>query len=369
MTQMVAGNKIPLYRQLATTMMQRIRTSDYRPGETLPSIRSISNEFNVSINVVQRAIRELERDGIVLTQHGKEIRVTDTVRAEKAAIVFGMIHPYAGGMAFGRDVLYYAGQTFSSRNNLLFTVSSGGDAARERHLARHLVNNGARGLLIWPVESDSNADFFDAFARRTPTVLIDRMLVGSTLPAVTHNTYAAGRDVCEEFFVRARRERLLVLMDDLDISPYESLLRGVRDRAKELGRFTDLTTVQLPLSEVIGQINQCDFSQVDQYASYIERLIRDSGYDAMFCYQDDFLDYVLIETGVIDRFPGLKLGCTRSAGINTRSRKFVEANPVGWAIDHIGAISLAADRLQEWVLTKQRFNESVQLELKRNPAC
>ncbi|MFA9479533.1 GntR family transcriptional regulator [Phycisphaerales bacterium AB-hyl4] len=369
MAQIVQGNKVPLYRQVASRIMQRIRTGDYKPGDALPSIRSISSEFKVSINVVQRALRELESKGMVVTQHGKQVLVADTARGKRAAIVFGMIHPYSGGLAFGRDVLYFAGQTFSDRSNLLFTVSSEGNAARERELAEHLVANGVRGLIVWPVESDHNAEFFETLARRVPTVLVDRIIPGCSLPAVIHDTHAAGRDICEQFLVRMKRRRLLVLADDLDISPYQSLLQGMRERVQELDRFADLTIVQLPLSETVGQFNRADFSAVKRFESYIERLIREDDYDSVFCYQDDFLDYVVIETGLIDRLPGVKFGCTRSAGVNTRSRRFVEADPIGWSIDHMKAISLAADRLQEWVLSKRPFDKVIQLEFIRHDSA
>ena len=172
MPQVIEGNKVPLYRQVASSMLQRIRTGDYRAGHPLPSIRSISDEFQVSVNVVQRAIRVLEHDGLVSSQHGKQVMVTSVNGSQRAALVFGLIHPYAEGMAFGRDVLHYAARAFSERHNLLITVSSDGIASRERERAEHLLDNGVRGLLVWPVASDDNAAYFESLSSRTPVVLV-----------------------------------------------------------------------------------------------------------------------------------------------------------------------------------------------------
>lgn len=364
-SRVVPGNKVPLYRQVARDMMQRIRTGDYRAGEPLSPIRAISDEFNVSVNVVQRAIHVLERDGLVRSQHGKQVMVTTAEGAKRAALVFGLIHPYAEGMAFGRDVLHFAGRAFSERHNLLVTVSSDGLAAKERERAEHLLNNGVRGLLVWPVASDDNAAFFAELTRKVPVVLVDRLIPGASLPAVIHDTHAAGRDICEYFFGRCGKKRLLVVMDDLDISPYHDMVRGMRAQAQAMDRMTDLTVIQLPISELVRQFNQGDFSSVDHYAEYIERLVHEGGYDAMFCYQEEFLDYVIVDNGLLDRLDHLSLGATRSVDINIRSRRYVQAAPAIWQIDHVGAISAAADRLQEIVLSKRPFNEVVTVPLVR----
>lgn len=349
-------------------MMQKIRTGDYRAGEPLPSIRSISDDLSVSINVVQRAIRVLEKDGLVLSQHGKQVLVTGAKGAERAALIFGLIHPYAQGMLFGRDVLHFASRAFSERKNLLITVSTDGSAAKEREQAEHLMHNGVQGLLVWPVASDGNAAFFEELARRTPVMLVDRLMPNTSLPAVVHDTFAAGQDVCDYFLKEQACKRLLVVMDDLDISPYGDMLRGLRSRADAIQRSSDFTIIQLPVSDIVQHFNGADFSQVDPCTQYIERIIREGGYDAIFCYQEEILDYVIVDNGLLDRVSGLIIGATRSADINVRSRRYVMANPIVWQIDHIAAISTAADRLQEMVLAKRHFKDSVvALPLQRKP--
>lgn len=365
MPSVIEGNKVPLYQQLARNMMQRIRTGDYPAGQPLPPIRSISSEFNVSVNVVQRAIRILEQDGLVLSQHGKQVMVATAKGTDRAALMFGLIHPYADGMSFGRDVLHFAARAFSERHNLLVTVSSDGLAIRERQRAEHLVANGVKGLLVWPVASDDNAAFFEELNRRVPVVLVDRLIADACLPVVTHDTQAAGADICQYFFEELKKKRLLVVMDDLDISPYHDMQRGMRQRAKEMGRSTDLTVIQLPVSELVQNFNRSDFSQVDHYTQHIERIIEEGGYDAIFCYQEDLLDYVIVDNGLLSRLGGIAVGATRSGDINVRSRRYVESAPAIWQIDHVGAMAAAADCLQEIVLSKRRLTDVKRIPLAR----
>ena len=144
------------------------------------------------------------------------------------------------------------------------------------------------------------------------------------------------------------------------------MLQGMRSQALELGRATDLTVIQLPVSEMVQQFNQSDFSSVDHYARYIERIIREGSYDAVFSYQEELLDYVLVENGLLDRLGNLSIGATRSADVNIRSRRYVEAAPAIWQIDHVGAISTAADLLQELTLTRRRgANDAITIPLVR----
>ena len=80
-------------------------------------------------------------------------------------------------------------------------------------------------------------------------------------------------------------------MDDLDISPYHEMVRGMRQQADQLARTTDLTVLQMPVSELVGQFNQSNFSNVDRYATHIDRLIAEGHYDALFCSQEEMIDY------------------------------------------------------------------------------
>ena len=87
---LISGNKVPLYHQVAQTLKQRVRTGLYRSGNPLPSLRTLGEEFKVSPSVIYRAVRDLEESGIVVTHHGKEVRVKEEEGCEKAAIVFGL---------------------------------------------------------------------------------------------------------------------------------------------------------------------------------------------------------------------------------------------------------------------------------------
>ena len=61
----------PMYVQIMDQVQQRVAVGDWRPGTRLPSIRELAVALNVSVITVKRAYLELERKGVIVTQHGK----------------------------------------------------------------------------------------------------------------------------------------------------------------------------------------------------------------------------------------------------------------------------------------------------------
>ena len=62
------SNDAPIYTQLIQQVKVGIVTGAYPPGERLPSVRDMATEAGVNPNTMQRALAELERDGLVYSQ-------------------------------------------------------------------------------------------------------------------------------------------------------------------------------------------------------------------------------------------------------------------------------------------------------------
>jgi GntR family transcriptional regulator len=64
-------DKRPIYLQIMEQIIQRIAVGDWAEGQAIPSIRQLAVDLQVSVITVKRAYLELEREGIIVTQHGK----------------------------------------------------------------------------------------------------------------------------------------------------------------------------------------------------------------------------------------------------------------------------------------------------------
>jgi GntR family transcriptional regulator len=67
----------PMYLQIMEQIRQRIAIGDWVPGKELPSIRALAVSLRVSVITVKRAYEELEREGVIVTRHGRGSFVAD----------------------------------------------------------------------------------------------------------------------------------------------------------------------------------------------------------------------------------------------------------------------------------------------------
>ena len=65
-----------LYLRIVESIRSEINEGSYKPGDPIPSIRTLADTWNCTNGTVQRAIRELESAGLVATHVGKRTRVT-----------------------------------------------------------------------------------------------------------------------------------------------------------------------------------------------------------------------------------------------------------------------------------------------------
>ncbi len=59
---------IPIYLQIMEQMKEQIATGTWKPGEKLPSVRELAVQAGVNPNTMQKALAELEREGMLYSQ-------------------------------------------------------------------------------------------------------------------------------------------------------------------------------------------------------------------------------------------------------------------------------------------------------------
>ena len=83
----------PIYAQLISRIKQGIVSGDLPPGSRLPSVRDLATEAGVNPNTMQRALQELEREGMVYSQRTAGRFVTEDVKQiERAKRAFADEH-------------------------------------------------------------------------------------------------------------------------------------------------------------------------------------------------------------------------------------------------------------------------------------
>src|SRR3712207_3474466 len=75
---------LPVYLQLVDQLRYLISAGRFRVGEYLPTTRRLAEELGVNFNTVNRAYRQLQRDGLIRSTPGKGAVVVRTVRSGEA---------------------------------------------------------------------------------------------------------------------------------------------------------------------------------------------------------------------------------------------------------------------------------------------
>ena len=69
-----------IYLQIMDEICGNIASGDLKPGQRVPAVREYADIFEVNPNTMQRALYELEREGILVSQRNTGRFVTEDVK-------------------------------------------------------------------------------------------------------------------------------------------------------------------------------------------------------------------------------------------------------------------------------------------------
>ena len=73
----------PIYAQILERIQMQIVSGVYQPGTKIPSVRELAADAGVNPNTMQKALAELERSGLVMTQRTSGRVVTEDLNMIK----------------------------------------------------------------------------------------------------------------------------------------------------------------------------------------------------------------------------------------------------------------------------------------------
>jgi len=65
------SSSVPIYEQIKNTIINQIISGELEENEALPSIRTLAKDIRISVMTIKKAYDELEREGYIITTHGK----------------------------------------------------------------------------------------------------------------------------------------------------------------------------------------------------------------------------------------------------------------------------------------------------------
>lgn len=70
-------DNIPIYLQIEQYLYLQIALGQLKAGEKIPSVRNLALELTVNVNTVQRALQQMNDQGILYTKRGEGNFVTE----------------------------------------------------------------------------------------------------------------------------------------------------------------------------------------------------------------------------------------------------------------------------------------------------
>ena len=337
------------YLQVARQLRSRLGEGKLLRGDgRLPSFRQLSAEYEVSICVIQQAMRLLREESLIEVHHGRSGRVVADAPAEAGILKLGLIHPYAPDGPFGRQLPYALLKSVEEQHcNAMVTVrSSERNPKREREIAENLLYNGFDGIILSPEDSFANAAFFEELSQSVPVMLLDQAIPGSSLPAVVTD-YADGGDRIGRDLRRRGRKRAIALLNDRNNS-------SIRDMLQALERHIEVLPLDLPLFLAEEQANDGEFQLWNEICARLVEVLRRDSADTVFTPFDSFLD-TLYGSEVPGELRRGRLGVTlRNHSGRFHSRAYYRMSLVEWRYSFLDLYPVVLERLLKWRASGRR---------------
>lgn len=78
-----AGDRRPIYQQVADGIKALIARGELREGASLPPVRQLAADLGVNLNTVATAYRELQNEGLITVKHGSGAVVASRTATEQ----------------------------------------------------------------------------------------------------------------------------------------------------------------------------------------------------------------------------------------------------------------------------------------------
>ena len=103
----------PIWQQLAEQLTLRILKGEYPPGSRLPAVRDIAGQAGVNPNTMQRAMAQLEQDGLAIGGRAAFFALPGFKPVAAMVIL--------SGVAFGGEAGFLVGAVTMLGSNMLFS--------------------------------------------------------------------------------------------------------------------------------------------------------------------------------------------------------------------------------------------------------
>lgn len=236
----------PKYQEIVLDLRKAITLGEYKEGQRLPSEAELVKRFSTSRITVQRALKDLQHQGLIDRRAGSGTFVKRVDRTEK--FVFGLLIPGLGETEIFEPICQGMARAGRAGGHALLwgdtTHTSGNKEQQTRELCEYYISRDVTGVFFAPVELTPNKDsvnlwVLDALEKaRIPVVLLDRCVFQypkrSNFDLVGIDNRRAGYIVTEQLLKHGCKQ-LMFLAAPFSAPTVDARVAGFRDALRDYG--------------------------------------------------------------------------------------------------------------------------------------
>src|SRR6266850_1381816 len=179
------GTETPKHRQVYRSLEREIRDGRWKEGDRLPSEADLVRQFGASRITVGRAVRDLQRAGLVERRAGSGTYVR--TRRGTAALSFGLLIPDLGETEIFEPICQgMMASPLAREHALVWGSQTGGGGSKEERaweLCRQYIDRRVAGVFFAPLELTARKDEVNLRIAQAlddahiPIVLLDRTVL------------------------------------------------------------------------------------------------------------------------------------------------------------------------------------------------
>lgn len=249
---------ISVYEALADRIRQRIRTSQYQPGQLIGTEHELARRESISRMTVRRASELLVNEGLLERRPGKGLFLRGAhVSTRTVQVVAGNL-TWEPSLQVSRGVQGMARQ----RGIQVQLYDAHGDIESDFTILRQLPDSSAKGAIIISLHNAAfNEEVCRLRMRGFPLVLIDQQMRDIAVSSVVADNHAGGMMAGKALIELGHRR--IAFVGDLIATTVRDRLTGLRDAMGDAGLSFDRTLVADLLEEKdrlgdwSGRIDEC----------------------------------------------------------------------------------------------------------------
>lgn len=245
-------SRVPAHRRVAAALRAEIEGGVFVPGTQLPAEPDLALQFGISRGTLRQALLSLRAEGLIDAVPGRGNFVSRGLpaHADRRRRVVGVVVPSVA-QPYVADLLAWIEEELHEGGYSMLVGTSGSTRQQQTGRIHRILEEGASGLVVYPIDYDPDPQLFEQLLQRDfPVVLIDRHIVGLAVDTVEPDniggSYAAVRHLIE----LGHRRICFVSTDNLRTTSVADRLRGYEEALISAGLPVDRELIfsQLPVS-------------------------------------------------------------------------------------------------------------------------